>query len=236
LLEVGDVRVTAVAENSPAERAGIMDGDTILEINDRPIRNLRDLSWNLQLNLGSEVTMLVERGQAQEAVYVVPRWNPPEGEGATGIEVELVGAYTISERYHFWEAIPMGGRRCIETMILFKNEITSWFIAGKAPQVAGPIGIAQLTGEVIKGGLDPLLQFTAFLSMNLAIINLLPIPALDGARISFVLLEGIRRGKRISPKREGLVHLIGFALLILLMVVVSYYDIMRIMSGEGFIR
>ena len=76
-------------------------------------------------------------------------------------------------------------------------------------------------------------EFAAFISINLAIINLLPIPGLDGGRLVFVLLEAIRRGKRISPKREGLVHLIGFAFLIGLIMLVSYYDILRIIRGES---
>ncbi|MFQ5925674.1 MAG: site-2 protease family protein, partial [Dehalococcoidia bacterium] len=102
-LEVGDVQVTEVAPNSPAERAGVMPGDTILEVTDRPIRNIRDLSYNLQLNLGSEVAMLIGRDDNPQRVWVVPRWNPPEGEGATGIRVELVDATTISEYYPFWQ-------------------------------------------------------------------------------------------------------------------------------------
>jgi regulator of sigma E protease len=108
-----------------------------------------------------------------------------------------------------------------------------WFISGTAPQITGPIGIAELTGEMAKAGLSPLLEFAALISINLAIINLLPFPGLDGGRLIFVALEWVRRGKRISPKREGLVHLIGFVLLILLIIVVSYYDIANIIHGES---
>jgi regulator of sigma E protease len=88
---------------------------------------------------------------------------------------------------------------------------------------------------VAKAGISPLLEWTAFFSLNLAILNLLPLPALDGGRIAFVLLEWVRRGKRISPKREGLVHLIGFALLMLFILAVTFQDIIRIISGESII-
>jgi len=101
--------------------------------------------------------------------------------------------------------------------------------------VTGPVGIAQMTGEIAKAGISPLLEFAAFFSINLAILNILPLPALDGGRIAFVLLEWARRGKRVSPKTEGLVHFIGFAILIAAILVVTYQDVLRIISGESFI-
>ena len=116
-------------------------------------------------------------------------------------------------------------------LVLFKNEVTGWIIGSNAPQLAGPVGIAQVTGEVAKAGWQPLVELAALLSLNLAIINILPIPALDGGRIVFVALEWIRRGKRISPQREGLVHLVGFTLLIGSIVLISYFDIIRIIQG-----
>ena len=129
----------------------------------------------------------------------------------------------------------MGVGSCVETFILFKNGIISMIIGAVPASVTGPVGIAQLTGEVAKAGFSPLLEFAAFLSINLAIINIFPLPALDGGRIFFVLLEWVRRGKRISPKREGLVHLIGFALIMLFFLAVTYQDIARIISGQSLI-
>ncbi len=109
-------------------------------------------------------------------------------------------------------------------------------IIGAVPAaVAGPVGIAQLTGEVAKAGISPLLEFAAFLSINLAIINMFPLPALDGGRIVFVILEWVRRGKRIAPKTEGLVHLIGFVMLMGVFVAITYQDIIRIVSGGSLI-
>jgi regulator of sigma E protease len=168
-----------------------------------------------------------------EEVRAIPRWQPPEGEGAIGVAVKTVSATIVRQSYPFWQAIPMGVRECIDTFVLFKNGIISMII-GSAPRVVGgPVAIAQITGEVAQAGISPLLEFAAFLSINLAIINLLPLPALDGGRIAFVLLEWIRRGRRVPARIEGMIHMAGFALLIALIVLVTYQDIIRIASGES---
>ena len=145
--------------------------------------------------------------------------------------------YPTIVRQHepFWKAIPLAAMEYRETFVLFKNEILSWFVRGTAPQVAGPVGIAQITGEVAKAGISPLLEFSAFLSINLAIINILPLPALDGGRIVFVFLELVRRGKRVPPKAEGLVHFVGFTMLMALILVITYQDIIRIVTGGSLI-
>ena len=177
--------------------------------------------------------MLVQRSDTtMEDMKVTPRWKPPEGQGAIGIAISTSNLTIISQGYPFWKAIPLGVNACIETFILFKNGIVSMIIGATPVAVTGPVGIAQLTGEVAKAGITPLLYFAAFLSINLAIINIFPLPALDGGRVAFVLLEGARRGKRISPKTERLVHLIGFVLLITAMLAITFQDIVRIVRGE----
>jgi regulator of sigma E protease len=228
------VQVEEVASGSPAQIAGIEPGDTILAINDHTIRNRGDVGYFIQLNLGSEINMQLQRGElGQQEVSLKPRWNPPEGQGATGIIITGVDSTIVRESLPIWEAVPSSVVHCWQILVLFRNEVIGWFIRGTPPQLSGPIGIAQLTGEMAKAGLSPLLEFAALISINLAIINLLPFPGLDGGRLIFVALEWVRRGKRISPKREGLVHLIGFVLLILLIIVVSYYDIANIIHGES---
>ncbi|HEX78582.1 MAG TPA: site-2 protease family protein, partial [Dehalococcoidia bacterium] len=234
---IGDVVVQEVSTGSPAEEAGIMPGDIILTANGKAVNNTGDLSRYIQLNLGGELELLVEHNDGiQEEVVLSPRWRPPEGEGAIGAGVTTEDMVVESQSEPFWRAIPMGIGQTFDTMVLYKNAILSMFI-GNADigGVAGPVGIAQITGEVAKAGFSPLLEWTAFFSLNLAILNLLPLPALDGGRIAFVLLEWIRRGKRISPKKEGLVHLVGFALLMVFILAVTFQDIMRIISGESLI-
>ena len=234
-VDVGDVTVTEVAPGSPAEHAGIMPEDIILEFDGHEVENIGDYSYYSHLNLGAETTVLIDRSGAEIATSLEPRWDPPGLQGATGATLELVNITTVSESYPFWEAIPKAGTKLWETMVLFKNEVERLIIAKETPEVTGPVGIAQLTGEVSKGGIGLLLQFAAFISINLAIINLLPIPALDGGRIVFVALEGIRRGKKIPPKREAIIHLIGFAIIILILIAVSYNDILRLIRGESLV-
>jgi regulator of sigma E protease len=230
---VQTVSAGEVAAGSPAEKAGIQKGDVMVAINGRPVRNSGELLYNIRLHLGSAIELDTQRDGATRKVQITPRWNPPPGQGPIGVIIQASpGVSTGKESYPFWKAVPKGMVSLWETLVLFKNEILRWFIQGTAPQVAGPVGIAQMTGEVAQAGFSPLLSFAAFLSINLAIVNLFPLPALDGGRIAFVLLEWVRRGKRISAKREGLVHLVGFLMLMGLIVVVSYYDIMR-MLGEG---
>jgi len=233
---IGQVLVEEVAPNSPAARAGIESGDVILSVNENPVHNIGDLHRYIQLNLGKETTIAISHSDSTtEEVQVIPRWKPPEDQGATGILVSVSNPTIVSQSHPFWEAIPLGVKECIETFILFKNAILSLFIGATSLQLAGPVGIAQITGEVAKAGISPLLKFAAFLSINLAIINMFPLPALDGGRIIFVLLEWIRRGKRIPPKTEGLIHAIGFALLMAAILAITYQDIIRIISGESLI-
>ncbi len=234
---IGKVTVIEVAENSPAAIAGINDGDIIISINNKPINNTSDLNRYIQMSLGSEITVLVEHSDAAEEEFqLIPRWRPPEGEGAMGVTISTLEATVERQSEPFWRAIPMGVNQTIETMVLFKNAILSLFIGtASIGGIGGPVAIAQITGEVAKAGISPLLEWTAFFSLNLAIINLLPLPALDGGRIAFVLLEWVRRGKRISAKTERMVHAIGFSLLIAAMLAITYQDVIRIVTGESLI-
>ena len=235
-LAIGQVTVTEVASNSPAIRAGIKPGDTILNVDEKTVNSSGDLHRYIQLNLGKEITILIQHDDATtENVQVRPRWRPPDGQGAIGIGLTTMDLTVTRQSYPFWEALPMGVINCIETFIIFKNGIISMIIGAAPVALAGPVGIAQLTGEVAKAGISPLLEFAAFLSINLAIINIFPLPALDGGRIAFVLLEWVRRGKRISPKTEGLMHLIGFALIMAFFLAITYQDILRIINGESLI-
>ena len=230
---VGDVTVTSVAANSPAAVAGLQPGDVIRRVNGRQVENFGELRFRLRLRTGAKATMITERGGQLLSQDVVPRWQPPEGQGATGIAVELVNPQEVKRSKPFFSAVWSGARRSVDTLVLVKNEVTAWFIGDTSPQLAGPVGIAQLTGEVADLGVLALLEFAALLSINLAILNILPLPALDGGRLLFLAIEVVRRGKRISPQKEALVHLAGFVFLISAVVFISYFDILRIARGES---
>jgi len=233
------VQVQQVAPSSPAAEARIEQGDIILAINGHKINNRGDLAYYVQLSLGSETTLILNKAtNGEQEVTLVPRWRPPESEGALGIEVVGAGGsqQVIRQSYSPWTASMLGTQRCLETLILFRNTIRSWIIGATTLQVAGPVGIYQMTAEVARAGLLALIVFTAFISLNLGIINLLPLPALDGGRIVFLLVELARRGKRVSPRVEHLVNAVGFALLILLMCIITYFDIARIIGGGSLFK
>lgn len=227
---VGQVMVVEVAPNSPAARTGITTGDIILSINDQPVKSISELNQYIKENLGKETTLLIQRPDStRRSIQVVPRLAPPEGEGAIGI------AISTTKRYPLWQVIPMGARELVMTVIIWGEGLVSLFSGKVSASFLGPLGIAQLTGEVAEVGLLPLLKISALISLILGIMNLLPLPATDGGRITFVLLEWVRRGKRIAPRTEGLVHLIGFAMLIAFFLAITYQDIMRIITGESLI-
>ena len=225
-----------LAPDSPAYHAGIKPGDTILSANGKTINNPNDVNRFVQSHLGTliELTVQHENGTI-ENVYLTPRWKPPENQGAMGIawdiDAIIAGQVTTSKSYPFWKAIPMGFQDSLDTFVLFKNGIISMIIGSQPVQFVGPVGIAQMTGEIAKGGISPLLEFAAAFSINLGILNLFPLPALDGGRIVFIILEWLRRGKRVSVKTESLVHAIGFMVLIAAVLVISYQDIVRIVTG-----
>jgi regulator of sigma E protease len=246
-VSVGLTQIVQVMDNSPAQEAGLREGDIIFAINGHEVRNSQEVGTQIRLNLGETVDMQIRREGEFLEVPVYARWDPPtyideEGEkqrqGPTGIMIAaLYPGMTESESFPLWEAFPKSIDTTFQVLTLARNEVISWFKGGGTPQVAGPVGIAQVTGEVVEEeGYRPLLDFAALLSINLAIINILPLPMLDGGRIVFVLIEMARRGKRIAPEKEALVHLIGFGLIISLIVVITYFDVLRVLSGESLFR
>ena len=161
-------------------------------------------------------------------------------QGAIGVIVGTANPKVVKRSFPVWDSVPMAVGRARDVLTLTQAGLSQWARGGPDPGIAGPVGIAQVTGEIAEEipniGFSPLFEFVALLSISLGIVNLLPIPALDGGRLLFVVIEWIRRGKRISPQREGLVHMVGFALLIGLIVLMSYRDVVRIIAGESFIR
>jgi len=229
----GSVVVEQVAAGSPAAAAGIITGDRLISVNGQTLESGLDLRREIQLRMGSPITILLQRVDGtREEVTLTPRWKPPEGQGAVGVSTNTTDASIVRESLPFWRAIPDGAVACFETLVLFKNGIISMVIGAVPAQFTGPVGIARMTGEYASAGIGPLLEFAAFLSINLAIFNIFPLPALDGGRIAFVVLEWIRKGKRVAPKTEGLVHAVGFALLLAFFALVSFQDIARIISGQ----
>ena len=243
---IGRAVIMTVVPGAPAEAAGFQIDDVIYEIDGREARSANDAGRLIRLNLGNEVDVRVRRGQEFVILTVEPRWSPPEGQGPTGITIRpqctLVGGYgcvPFTERVADppWVSIPRGFQATVDTMILARNEVLSWFRGGSSPEVAGPVGLAQTTGEVAReGGFTTVLQLAAILSINLGVLNLLPLPMLDGGRVMFLLIEVVRGGRRIAPEKEAMVHLVGFVLFIALAAIVTFFDITRIANGESIFR
>jgi regulator of sigma E protease len=234
---VGRAIISEVEPNSPAAAAGLKPEDVIYEIGGRNAKNSIEAGRLIRINMGHETDIRVKRVNEFVTVQVTPRWSPPAGQGPTGIKIAPQYGFTETVSQPPWESIPNGFRTTIDTMILARNEFISWFKGGSSPEVAGPVAIAQTTGEVAReGGASPLLELAALLSINLGIINLLPLPMLDGGRVMFLVIEFLRGGRRIAPEKEALVHLVGFVLFMALAVVVTFADVSRIVNGESLFR
>ena len=231
---IGRAVIASVIPDAPADLAGLQQGDVIYSIGGRDAKNVETASRLVRLNLGREIDIRVKRGEEFLTIPVDARWTPPAGQGPTGITIFSQYLFTETVSLPPWESIPRGVRATLDTLILARNEIVGWIKGGTGPQLAGPVGIAQVTGEVARsGGVPPLFQLAALLSINLGVINLLPLPMLDGGRILFLLIEVARRGKRIAPEKEAMVHLVGFVLFVALAIVITFADIGRIIAGES---
>lgn len=238
----GRVVVTAVVPGSPAAIAGLQRRDVILQIDGKQVHTPEELKMEVEQRAGQPVHLLVDRQNQLVEISLTPRRaeDTPAGQGPMGVGIGAEGDY-VYRRLPPLEALVSGFAQMVFSLLamigglaelvrglLFPNH------AVPAGGVAGPIGIARLTGEVVQEGLRPLLGLAAFLSVNLGLLNLLPLPALDGGRLFFVFLEWLR-GKRIPPEREALVHALGMALLLTFILIISYFDLANWLRGGSII-
>jgi regulator of sigma E protease len=217
--------VYGVSVRSPAEQAGMAPGDNIISIDGQVITSVAQVSEIIKAKLGQEVVINTERnGKPLPPITLIPRVSPPAGEGAMGIALDLP---LQLKTYPIWQAIPMGFQATYLTVRSMFMSIAAAIRGQVSFQVTGPIGMYRMTQQVAKTGVIRLLEFAGFLSINFALVNLLPLPALDGGRLIFVLLEWIRRGRKVPPEKEGLVHTLGFFALLALMAVITVADYVR---------
>jgi regulator of sigma E protease len=230
----GDVRVDQVATGSPAEGAGIQVNDIVRTIDGRAVTKSSDLVAYVrqQARTEKEVALEIERnGRPIPTINAVPRLEPPEGEGPLGIRLEDVqGPVSVSLPEAVVQAWQLTGDVVGQIAAIPSQIISSRGGGGDGPQVGGPIQIFVVTGQVAQLGLPTLLKLIGVLSVNLAVLNIIPFPGLDGGRLLFVLIAGIFR-KKMSPQLEAAIHAVGFVLLLALLVVVSISDIRRVVGG-----
>lgn len=212
-------RIGEVLSDSRAEEVGLQTGDLILSVNGENVQDWPDVVTRINANPDREILLQIQRNGQKQAISVIP--EDQNGRGIIGITPEY-------KKFSFFPSIYWGFSY---TWFFIKLIFVSFYqmITGVIPaDVAGPVGIVAVVGEVMQTGFSNLISLAAIISINLGIINLLPIPALDGSRLLFLSLEGIR-GKPIDPQKEGFIHFIGFAMLIMLMIFISFQDIFRLL-------
>lgn len=224
--------VSEVDEASPSYQAGIRAGDTVYAINGQLVYNAERMSVALEsVPAGGQIDVVLLRDGNQTAESL----TNADYQTLPGVDMRWVeGADIEQERISVWQAVYMGARYIIYMPVLIVQAIP---LIIQRPDLAlvGPIGAGQLTVEVVESsGLSNILFMGGIISLGLGIFNLFPIPPLDGGGMLVALIEGFRRGKRLSPQKVRLAQYIGTVFLITLMVLVTFSDIYRLISGKGF--
>lgn len=220
------IEIVDVLRNGPAARAGIRAGDVVIAVNNINFSSAAALrEYFLSRDEQSEI--LLRRDGKELRTKIRPEELSELGKRGIGVYLLDTGIVSYPWYYAAWKGLAATGFLIKEILFSFGQLIKNLVLTGKvAVDLSGPVGIAVLTGKVARLGFAYLLHFTALLSINLAILNALPIPALDGGRFLFLLIEKIR-GRPVSRKVENIIHNIGFILLILLVLLVTYRDLLR---------
>lgn len=228
-----EVIIEDVSNGSPAQRAGLHPGDRVLEIDHRPIYRRGDLTEGLQQVQGKPATLLIERGSQRLTVTVSPRFDNPDGTKPRWVIGTQISTGVRFVKLSFTQALEQSVRDNKKYGSLIFDLIGRLFTRkASLSSFTGPIGIASAAGEAARQpSLVPLLSLTSLISLNLGIINLLPIPVLDGGMILFLAIEGVMR-REVSQRVKERVYQAGFAFLILLMSFVVYNDIAKSL-GHG---
>lgn len=230
-VETDRVKIIGLAENSPATESGLKMDDMVLKIGEREIKKSAELTEEVLKNKGKEIIFEVEREGQKQLIPILVREKAPEGEGLVGIvisntEMQKIKWYEIHKgigagfkEAYFWGKIIGGG--------VF--QMISGLLSGQLPKdVSGPIGMYEATSSIRNNqGILAMIHFFGVVSVNLAVVNVLPFPALDGGRIIFVLYELLTR-KRANEKLEAIVNNVGMMILLGLILLVTIGDVSRI--------
>ncbi len=237
-----DVRIVEVFENSPADSAGLVAEDIVYEIAGANVATIDEFINVVGENKEKEINFQVIRGEEQLSVSLTPRETPPEGEGPVGVAITtmetyfppfwqrpFIGAYHGFQEALFWGGAVVGG---------FGKMIVDLF-AGQAPKdIAGPVGIFAITTEAASHGILTLINFVGVFSVNLAVLNFIPFPGLDGGRLLFIGIESVF-GKKVLPKIEPTIHAVGLLVLIGLLLLITVHDIRGLIAAgslSGFLE
>ncbi|WP_068774662.1 RIP metalloprotease RseP [Paenibacillus sp. FJAT-26967] len=217
-----NVKVDKLEPGRPSEQAGLAAGDVIKSVNQQAIGDDREKFMQLVgASANQKMSWIIERGGKDKEITITPDQTGKVGVYITGDTRTATFSETITGTYDIISTSTIG------ILDGFKKLVLGQF---KMDDLGGPVRIVQVTGEFASHGLESYIYWVALLSLYLGLFNLLPFPALDGSRLVFLAIEGIR-GKPVDPSRESMVHFIGFAMLMLLMVAVTYNDILRLIKG-----
>jgi len=233
------VRVEKVVLESPAEKAGLLKGDVIKIITVttngkkeeiRPTKP-KKVVGTVNMHKGQTVVFTIERSGKMLTLSMIPRVNPPAGQGALGLLLNNYERHVYPLREIPWKSVEVTFQRAYQ-MLWSMGDLLVRLVTGKtvkSEEVSGPVGIAKVVGDSMKYGWEAVLEIVSILSLNLAILNVLPFPALDGGRILFVILEKL--GKKARPQLERMIHQIGMMFLLGLLLLITVNDILRIVRG-----
>lgn len=214
-----------VMEGKPAAEAGLRDGDRVLSLDGVDTKTWTDFVNGVKDNTGEPITVVVQRGDETVTTVMTPVYD-------NQAKKAVVGVMSSVETHHpgVLEAAQLAVSKTVAIILMMLDALYKIILELSGAELAGPIGVAQMAGEVAQMGFVPLLNFAAFLSLNLGIVNLFPIPALDGGHFAGLVVEAVR-GKPMSPKALEYTQKIGIFLLILLMVLATKNDIVRVFTG-----
>lgn len=228
----GKVTIVGVATGSPADKAGLRFGDAIEEVKSKnekvKIQTIDEVQKLIGGHRGDEILMTIRRGNISSEVMVVPRSAPPSGEGPLGIAMARVGIVRSPWWRAPWDGLKTTASSAVAIIESIGRAAGDFFSRGAvSADVSGPVGIFVFADESRRLGFTYLLELAGILSVNLALLNILPVPALDGGRILFLFIEKLRGGAKMSQRLEQAVHTVGFVILLALMAAVTYRDIVK---------
>ena len=230
-VETDKVKIIGVAENSPAELAGLKDGDWVKSVDGTEINQGSKLTELVANFKGKTVKLLVDRNGQEQNLSVQVREKAPDGQGLMGVEISNTEMQKI-KWYEFYKGIGAGFKEAYywgKIIWVGVWQMISGLFVGQLPKdVSGPIGMYQATTSIKNNqGILAMIHFFGVVSVNLAIVNVLPFPALDGGRIIFVIYEILTR-KRVNEKFEAIVNNLGMMILLGLILLVTVGDVTRI--------
>lgn len=234
-VETDKVKIIGVVKNSPAEIAGLKNEDWVKKVENVEIKKSNQLTDEVGKYKGKNVELIINReGQVQDLpVQIEVRQNPPAGEGSMGVAISNTQMVKL-KWYEFYKGIGAGFKEAYywgEIIASGVGKMVGGLVSGQVPKdVAGPIGMFEATSSIKQNqGMLAVIHFFGIVSVNLAIVNILPFPALDGGRIIFVLYELVTR-RRANQKFEAVVNNVGMLILLSLILVITVGDVMRLVG------